>query len=138
MALGEAGLFAFAATTLRGSDAIQPLAGLLGGFIIATVLLAAIVVALPARWLAWRRTAYALEGDRLLIRSGWFRRRTVILPVGKIQSVDLSHNAVTRWLGVAALRFGVAGGRGFSSHFIPAIPTEAARQLRDNLLVSVA
>jgi putative membrane protein len=90
------------------------------------------------RWLGWYRTAYVLDGDRLLIRHGWFRRRLVILPLRKIQSIDLSENVVTRWLGIVTLRFGVAGGRGFSSHFIPAIPTAIARQLRGELLVSVA
>jgi putative membrane protein len=90
------------------------------------------------RWLGWYRTAYMLDGDRLLIRHGWFRRRLVILPLRKIQSIDLAENVVTRWLGIVTLRFGVAGGRGFSSHYIPAIPNDIARQLRGELLVSVA
>ena len=90
------------------------------------------------RWLGWYRTAYVLDGDRLLIRTGWFRRRLVILPLKKIQSIDLTQNVVMRWLGIVTLRFGVAGGRGFSSHFIPAVPDGTARVLRDDLLASVA
>ena len=90
------------------------------------------------RWLGWYRTAYVLDGDRLLIRHGWFRRRLVILPLRKIQSIDLTQNFIARWLGIVNLRFGVAGGRGFSSHFIPAIPADTARLLRQELLVSVA
>ena len=90
------------------------------------------------RWLGWYRTAYVLDGGRLLIRHGWFRRRLVILPLGKIQSIDLTENFIARWLGIVTLRFGVAGGRGFSSHFIPALPAAIARQLRTELLVSVA
>jgi putative membrane protein len=96
------------------------------------VLLAVVVV----RALAWRRIAYALDGDRLLMRSGWWRRRLVILPKARIQSIDYRQNFVTRWFGTATLQFGVAGGKA-QTHLIPAIPMGAARQLREELLGSV-
>ena len=32
-------------------------------------------VLIALRWLAWRRTRYALDSDRLLVRRGWWRRR---------------------------------------------------------------
>ncbi|HKH27990.1 MAG TPA: PH domain-containing protein, partial [Sphingomicrobium sp.] len=54
---------------------------------------AAFVVALLAviavRFLAWSRTGYAVDGERLLTRTGWWRRRVTVLPARKIQSVDL-------------------------------------------------
>jgi len=87
------------------------------------------------RWRAWRRTLYALDDDRLLFRTGWWRRRTVILPLAKIQSIDLTESFITRWFGTASLGFGVAGGSGFSAHTIPALPRETARALRKQLLV---
>ena len=93
--------------------------------------------ALAFRWLAWRRTAYALDGDRLMVRSGWWRRRLKILPRDKIQSVDLTQNFVTRLFGTSTLEFGVAGG-GLSGHVIPAILSPAARELRDLLLQEFA
>ena len=77
---------------------------------------------------------FALDGDRLLIRSGWFRRRTTILPLTKIQSIDLNHSFVSRWFEVASIQFGVAGGNALSTHSIPDIPIGRARQLRDQLL----
>lgn len=98
---------------------------------------AALVGVIAFRWLAWRRTAYALDADRLLIRSGWWRRRLAVLPLGKIQSVDLSENFVGRGFGIATLRFGVAGS-GLGGHLIPAIPSGMARQLREELLRSAA
>jgi putative membrane protein len=101
------------------------------------LLIGALFLLLLLRWRAWRRTLYALDGDRLLMRSGWWRRRTVILPLDKIQSVDLTESIVSRWFGTAGLGFGVAGGSGFSAHAIPALPRETARELRDQLLVSV-
>ncbi len=87
-----------------------------------------------ARRLEWRRIGYALDGDRLLIRSGWWRRRTTVLPLSKIQSIDLRESFITRWFGTASLQFGVAGGTPLAPHSIPAIPREGARQLRDRLL----
>jgi putative membrane protein len=85
------------------------------------------------RWLAWRRTGYFVEGDRILVRTGWWSRRTTVLPARKIQSVDLRENFITRAFGVSWLQFGVAGG-GMTGHSIPAIPRGEARKLRDLLL----
>ena len=101
------------------------------------LLVAGVLALLLLRWRAWQRTLYALDGDRLLMRSGWWRRRTVILPLDKIQSIDLTESVVSRLFGVAGLGFGVAGGSGFSAHAIPALPRKTARELRDQLLVSV-
>ncbi len=101
------------------------------------LLVAGVFLVLLLRWRAWHRTYYALDGDRLLMRSGWWRRRTVILPLDKIQSIDLTESFISRLFGVAGLGFGVAGGSGFSAHAIPALPRKTARELREQLLVSV-
>ncbi len=90
---------------------------------------------LIVRWRGWRRTLYALDEDRLLIRTGWWRRRIVILPLKRIQSIDLFESVISRWFGTSGLAFGVAGGGGFSAHVIPALPRETARALRQRLLV---
>jgi putative membrane protein len=101
------------------------------------LLVAGVFIVLLLRWRAWHRTYYALDGDRLLMRSGWWRRRTVILPLDKIQSIDLTESFISRLFGVSGLGFGVAGGSGFSAHEIPALPRKTARELRLALLVSV-
>lgn len=101
---------------------------------IGLVVLALLLAGLCARWLAWRRTGYTLDADRLLIRTGWWRRRTLVLPIRRIQSIDLTQNFISRWFGTASLAFGVAGGSGFSAHEIPALLEEKARHLREQLL----
>jgi putative membrane protein len=101
---------------------------------IGATMLALLFAGLGTRWLAWRRTGYVLDGDRLLIRTGWWRRRTLVLPVRRIQSIDLSQSFISRWFRTASLSFGVAGGGGFSAHEIPALDHEKARDLRDQLL----
>jgi len=95
---------------------------------------AAIPMLILVRWLDWRRSRYALDGDRLLVRRGWWRRRLVILPLTSIQSADLAENFISRRFGTATLLIGVAGGSGFSEHGVPALPRETARALRTELL----
>ena len=97
---------------------------------------AGLLVLVGVRALAWRRIAYAIDGERLLMRSGWWKRRLVILPKSRIQSIDYDENFVTRRFGTATLHFGVAGGQA-GTHIIPAIPSAAARALREELLDSL-
>ena len=106
--------------------------------LVGALMIAALLGAIALRWLAWRRTGFALDNDRLLIRSGWWRRRTLVLPIRRIQSIDLSKNFISRWFGTSWLTFGVAGGSGFSSHAIPALKEEKARALREELLSRLA
>jgi putative membrane protein len=101
--------------------------------IVGVLFLAALACTVATRWLAWTHTGYAVDGERLLVRTGWWRRRITILPARKIQSVDLRESFVSRAFGIAALQFGVAGG-GLTGHSIPAIPRGEARKLRDRLL----
>jgi len=105
---------------------------------IGAVGLVVITVVIATRWLGWRRYRYAIDGDRLLVRSGWWKRRLVILPLASIQSVDVTENIISRRLGSAALTVGVASGSGFSTHGIPAVPREIARTLRQRLLAPFA
>jgi putative membrane protein len=98
-----------------------------------SLIAAGLVAVVATRWLAWRRYAYALDGDRLLVRSGWWRRRVKILPVRNIQSVDYVQLIVDRWFGTAGLVIGVAGG-GMAGHGIKALPANTAREIRDQLL----
>ena len=102
--------------------------------ILGAIALVAIGIAIAGRWLAWRRYRFAVDGDRLLVRSGWWRRRIVILPLASIQSVDVVESFVSRSFGTASLAIGVASGRGYSNHGIAAVPRETARALRDRLL----
>jgi putative membrane protein len=96
--------------------------------------LGVIVVAIGSRALAWRTTAYAIDGDRLLVRTGWWKKRLTLLPLRRIQSITLHESFVTRRFGIASLAFGVAGGRAGRGYSVPAIPREGARGLRDRLL----
>jgi putative membrane protein len=104
----------------------QPLVG-----VPATLLLLAVG---GERWLGYRRSGWALEPGRLLLRTGWWRRRMTVLPLTSVQSVDLQENALGRHFGLAGLTIGVAGGSNLHRHALPALPRETASQLRQALL----
>lgn len=96
-------------------------------------MLALLAVLITVRVMAWRRYAYAIDGERLLVRSGWWRRRLAILPFRSIQSIDYQQSFIDRWFGAANLVIGVAGG-GLSGHAIKALPAQTARDVRTTLL----
>jgi putative membrane protein len=93
--------------------------------------LLALLAIIPA-WLAWRYRRWHFDGRLLHMTQGFFRRQHVILPARNIQSIDLFVGPLTRRLGLAGLRFGVAGGGG--EHAIADMPNDLACALRDRLL----
>ena len=108
-----------------GELAFEPAIGVAG--------IAVLLGLLATRLLAWRRYAFALDDRRLLVRSGWLRRRLKILPLKNIQSVDYQQSFIDRAFGAASIVLGVAGG-GMAGHGIKALPAETARDIRDQLL----
>ena len=96
--------------------------------------LAGAALAIGIRWLDWRRTRYALEGPSLFVETGWWRHRRSIVPLTKIQSLDIHESWWARLFGICTLRLGVAGGSGFSDHHVPALSRAEAEALRGELL----
>ena len=85
------------------------------------------------RWLEWRYTGFVLEGDRLAIRTGWWCRKTLLLPLRKVQSVTLRETGLARRFGIATLAIDVAGGRS-GGQILPSLPRDQAGMLRRELL----
>lgn len=89
-----------------------PLVGVVGR-LVGVGLVGLAVLALAAYEVAhWRRYEYDLDADTLDIRHGVIARREREIPLGRIQTVDISRNAVQRVLGIAALDLETAGGGG--------------------------
>jgi len=118
--MGSAGLSVVAAMPFLGVVAVLWL-------FVAPMLIA-------ARWMGWRHTRYALDSETLFVETGWWRHRRRILPLRKIQSIDLAENFWSRAFGICTLRLGVAGGGGFSDHHVPALSRAEAESLRAHLL----
>jgi putative membrane protein len=108
--------------------------GLVAGALLpATLGLAAFSLLAALRWLEWRRTAFAVEGERLLIRTGWWSRRTLILPLANVQSADLRETALSRRFGVAHVIVDIAGGSALGN-VVPSLLRKEASLLRRELL----
>jgi putative membrane protein len=102
--------------------------------VVALLWLIAVPMMIAARWFGWRNTRYALDRGALFVETGWWRHRRRILPLRKIQSVDLAESFWSRAFGICTLRLGVAGGGGFSDHHVPALSRHEAESLRARLL----
>jgi putative membrane protein len=59
--------------------------------------------------LAYRGLGHALVGDHLVTRRGGLMRRTVVVPLAKVQSTRLRATAFQRRAGLASLLVDVAG-----------------------------
>ena len=91
-------------------------------------------LAVAVRWIDWKHTRYAFEGGGLFVETGWWRHRRSMIPLAKIQSIDIAESWWSRLFGICTLRLGVAGGSGFSDHHVPSLSREQAEAVRAELL----
>lgn len=98
------------------------------------IVAAGLGVALGARWLDWRRARYALADGHLFIDSGWWRQRRAIIPVARIQTIDLAESFWTRAFRFCRLRLGIAGGTILAGYSVDALGRAEAEGLRARLL----
>lgn len=122
------------AVPFLGSTGLNVVAALPFLGVVAVLWLIVAPVLIVGRWMGWRHTRYALGEDTLFVETGWWRHRRRILPLRKIQSIDLTENFWSRAFGICTLRLGVAGGGGFADHHVPALSREEAQSLRARLL----
>jgi putative membrane protein len=115
-----------------------PIIGIGASAAIASPWIALAFVLLPLvpliSWLHWRAHRYALLSDQLYVRSGFWNQTLTLLPLRRVQSVDIKQSAVSRFIGLAEIAIGVAGRP--SAVTIQAIPLEEAISLRASLLGS--
>ncbi|TGG95017.1 hypothetical protein E4656_00890 [Natronospirillum operosum] len=84
--------------------------------------------------LAWYLTfLYAVEADRILLRQGIVRRRTLTLEFARVQQADIQIPWYYRPFGLAMLTLDSAGASGQTLH-LSGIPVDQAEALRDQIL----
>jgi putative membrane protein len=92
--------------------------------------------ALPLVWaltpLAWRVRGVGQHGAYLVVREGGLSRTTWVLPVAKLQQVQLRQGPVQRWLRLATVRLTTAGMGGVAD--VVDLPLADARWLVDDLM----
>ena len=86
--------------------------------------------------LNWRHHKFALTAKQLFVKYGWWRRKLTILPLRKIQTVDVSQSLTDHPLKLATVTIGVAGGSAVAPLRIKDIDAHSAMALRGKLLSS--
>lgn len=84
-----------------------------------------------AQWMVFR---FRVEGEDLVIDSGVLSRRRRVIPLGRVQNIDLEQSILERMAGVAELRLETASGGRETEASLTVLGLEEAQQLQVNLL----
>jgi len=88
--------------------------GTIGGWVIAAVALALVVVFTIWPYMVWRTTHYLFTNERVLLQHGVFSRDRRDIPLGRINDHSMSQRFIERLLGCGTLTIESAGERGQS------------------------
>ncbi len=101
------------------------------------ILIVVLVLAVPAAGVAvarYLRFRYALTGDELVIRSGLLSRTHRVIPLARVQNVDVKQGVLQRLLRVAELRVETAGAGAEAEAALSVLGAADAQALRGELL----
>lgn len=88
-----------------------------------------IIVAPPRRFAHW---AFALDERELHVAHGWLTRVHTIVPIGRVQHIDLTQGPIERACGVATLVLHTAGTDN-SLVRVPGLSRDRAEAVRDRI-----
>ena len=91
-------------------------------------------IAAIANALSWRYQRHALDAQQIMATRGVLSPRSQIATRLKLHSVEISQGPIARWRGYATVHLGQAGGE-FS---VPGVPVERAREVRREVLKTIA
>lgn len=100
-------------------------------FVLVGILAVPGAIAGVLQWMAFR---WRLAGDDLVLRSGVLNRQHRVIPLARIQNVDVVQGPLQRVLGVAELRVETAGGTGQAEATFRVLAASDARALQTDLL----
>jgi putative membrane protein len=121
--------FVIALFAVVGPSASQGVWGLVGGLVVALLVLGVV-----AGWqVAYhRRYEYDLTPDTFDITSGVLSRRRREIPYRRVQNVDIAQNPVQRFMGIAEVRLETAGGSESEAR-LRYVSSEEAERLQDEV-----
>jgi len=91
--------------------------------------IASVLVLVPGRF---RRWGYAFTDRELHIAYGWLTKVHTVVPVGRVQHIDVSQGPLERKAGVAMLSLHTAGTDN-SLVVLPGISRDRAEEIRDTI-----
>lgn len=103
------------------------------GILITTLVLAITFFSLIYSILAYTRFYFFIQDNKLCVRSGVIRKKTLNVPFDRIQSVDFKQNLVHQFLNVVSVQVDTAGSKG-SELELDAIDLKRAEELREVVL----
>jgi uncharacterized protein len=102
-----------------------------GAFIIPALIIAAwLVFALPKR--RYDRWHYALGDDRLRIERGYLFYSDTVVPLGRIQHIDVDQGPIMRRYGLSTMTVHTAGNHG-ASVSLPGLRHDDAVEMRERI-----
>jgi uncharacterized protein len=110
-------------------DGVDGVPGWVGTLLLIAGIAAALVTAFVAPSLRWRRWRYAVRDEELDLLRGVLTEVRTIVPVVRIQHVELRRTALTRPFGLAAVRVHTAAG----ALEIPVLSEGDAVRIRDRI-----
>ena len=101
--------------------------------------LAALLAVPVAAHLKWKHLGYYADDDHVVTRRGFWRRRTVVVPYDRVQTVLSSQTVFQRRRSLGTVTVDTAGSGGFASGDAVAvdIDTTVAEELRETLAASL-
>lgn len=100
----------------------------------------ALVIAATILWLLpkrrYRRISYALGRDCLRVRQGWLRRTDTVVPLGRVQHIDVHQPMIDRAFGLAILILHTAGSHN-ASVGLPGLSHEDAVAMREEIAARI-
>lgn len=88
------------------------------------------LVVLGWRYLSWQRFTYAIDGDALVVHSGLLERNRKVVPLDRIQQVDVQRKVRHQITGTAVVRVDTAGGGATAEVALDAVSLAEAERLR--------
>ncbi|MET0245196.1 MAG: PH domain-containing protein [Sphingomonas sp.] len=104
--------------------------------------LPALAAALIGCWMVlsagrrWRRWGYAFTGRELHVAHGWLVHVHTIVPVSRVQHIDVSQGAFERIFGVSTLSLHTAGTEA-SVVVLPGVTRDTAEDIRDAIRIQI-
>ena len=110
--------------------------GLPNGLAVGPVLVVALWLTFvaPARKFAY--WGFALDEGELQVAHGWLMRVHTIVPIGRVQHIDLSQGPIERACGVATVVLHTAG-TDHSRVAVPGLSRDAAEGVRDRIRAAI-
>ena len=132
------GFLIFFFIILTGGTALWLLTPFPGAIFLLVVLAAAGLFCLNFFWLPEKRFqtwSYRLTDSILEFRSGIIFKKSVMIPLSRLQHADLIRGPIEQRLGISSLVIHTAGTKA-ASHTISGLEAETAGRLRDDLIAS--